>query len=81
MLIEIDTFALQKIHLKMWSGKWRAFCPGLNVLNDLRKHEIYFDVLSFPVTGMVQVGWFIVTMDHNAFSLYRQSHGFWQGHL
>ena len=31
MLIEIHTFSFNKIHLKM-SGKWRPFCPGLNVL-------------------------------------------------
>ena len=32
MLIEIHTFSLKKIHLKMSSGKWRPFCLGLNVL-------------------------------------------------
>ena len=33
MLIEIHTFSFKKIHLKMWSGKWRPFCLGLNVLS------------------------------------------------
>ena len=33
MLIEIHTFSLKKIYLKMSSGKWRPFCLGLNVLN------------------------------------------------
>ena len=28
---EMHTFSLKKIHLKMSSGKWRPFCPGLNV--------------------------------------------------
>ena len=32
MLMEIHTFSLKKIHLKMSSGKRRPFCLGLNVL-------------------------------------------------
>ena len=32
--IEIDTFSLKKMHLKMLSKKWRPFCLGLNVLNE-----------------------------------------------
>ena len=32
IIIEIDTFSLKKMHLKMSSGKWRPFCLGLNVL-------------------------------------------------
>ena len=32
ILIEIHTFSLKKIHLKMSSGKWQPFCLGLNVL-------------------------------------------------
>ena len=32
ILIEIFTFSLKKIHLKMSSGKWWPFCAGLNVL-------------------------------------------------
>ena len=32
ILIEIDTFSLKKIRLKVSSGKWRPFCLGLNVL-------------------------------------------------
>ena len=31
ILVEILTFSFQKIHLKMSSGKWRPFCPVLNV--------------------------------------------------
>ena len=31
-LIEIHSFSLKKMHLKMLSGKWRPFCLGLNVL-------------------------------------------------
>ena len=30
--IEIHTFSLKKIYLKLSSAKWRPFCPGLNVL-------------------------------------------------
>ena len=33
ILIEIHTFSLKKMHLKMSSGKWRPFCLSLNVLN------------------------------------------------
>ena len=29
ILIEIDIFSFKKIHLKMSSGNWRPFCPGL----------------------------------------------------
>ena len=32
MLIEIHTFSLKKMHLKMSSAKWRPFCLSLNVL-------------------------------------------------
>ena len=32
ILIEIHTFSLQKMHLKISSGKWRPFCLGLNEL-------------------------------------------------
>ena len=31
--IDINTFSLKKINLKMSSGKWRPFCLGLNVLS------------------------------------------------
>ena len=36
IMIEIYTFSLKKMHLKMSSGKWRSFCLGLNVLTDMR---------------------------------------------
>ena len=35
LLIEIDTFSFNKIHMKMSSGKWQPFCLGLNVLTML----------------------------------------------
>ena len=34
-LIEILTFSYKDMHLKMSSGKWRPFCPGLNVLSHM----------------------------------------------
>ena len=34
ILIEIQTFSLKKIGLKMSSAKWRPFCLGLNVLTE-----------------------------------------------
>ena len=33
--IEIYTFSLKKMHLKMSSGKWRPCCLGLNALSSL----------------------------------------------
>ena len=33
--IDIQTFSFKEIHFKMSSGKWRPFCLGLNVLNDM----------------------------------------------
>ena len=33
ILVEIHTFSLNKMHLKMSSAKWRLFCLGLIVLN------------------------------------------------
>ena len=32
ILMEIHTFSLKKMHLKMSSGKWQPFCLGLNVI-------------------------------------------------
>ena len=32
ILIGIQTFSFEKMHLKMSSAKWRPFCLGLNVL-------------------------------------------------
>ena len=32
ILIEIETFSFNKMHLKISSGKWRPSCLGLNVL-------------------------------------------------
>ena len=33
ILIEMHTFSIKKMHLKMSSAKWCPFCLGLNVLN------------------------------------------------
>ena len=35
-LSEIQEFLLEKMHLKMLSGKWRPSCLGLNVLSSIR---------------------------------------------
>ena len=43
ILIEIQTFSIKKIHLKMSSGKWRPFCLGLNVLTDIRETGTFDD--------------------------------------
>ena len=39
ILIEIYTFSLKKMHLKMSSGKWRPSCLGLNVLKLIHASE------------------------------------------
>ena len=41
IVIEIDTFSLKKMHLKLSSAEWRPSCLGLNVL----RVKIYFKVL------------------------------------
>ena len=35
ILIAIETFSFNKMHLKISSAKWRPFCLGLNVLNKI----------------------------------------------
>ena len=39
ILIEIHTFSFKKMHFKMSSAKWRLFCLGLNVLNQIQQNE------------------------------------------
>ena len=39
ILIGIQTFSFTKMHSKMSSGKWRPFCPGLNVITWSHKKE------------------------------------------
>ena len=38
--IEIPTFSLKKIHLKVLSAKWRRFCLGLNELGCLPQMQV-----------------------------------------
>ena len=38
--IEIPTFSLKKMHLKVSSAKWRRFCLGLNELRCLPKMQV-----------------------------------------
>ena len=37
ILIEILTFSIKKMRLKVSSGKWRSFCFGLNVLTSIHR--------------------------------------------
>ena len=46
ILIEIHAFPFKKMYLKMSSGKWRPFCPGLNVLRWQR-----------PIPGANKLSW------------------------
>ena len=43
ILIKIQTFSLNKMHLKMSSRKWRPFCLGLNVLKCLIASNLLWD--------------------------------------
>ena len=36
IISEMHAFSFKKMHLKMSSGKWRPFCPGLNELTCYR---------------------------------------------
>ena len=46
ILIEIQTFSLKKMHLKMSSAKWRPFCLGLIVLISMSAPgNLYFPLL------------------------------------
>ena len=47
ILVEIHTFWLNKMPSKMLSGKWRPFCLGLNVLNDICRFLNFFSVNTF----------------------------------
>ena len=56
ILIEIHIFSFMKVHLKWLSGKWRSFCPGLNVLRLLKLHcyngmQTYVSIYNFLVNG------------------------------
>ena len=44
ILIEIHTFSFKKIDWKMWSGKWRPSCLGLNVLkiHQINRSGVWF---------------------------------------
>ena len=58
ILIEIQTFSLKKIHLKMSSAKWRPFCLGLNVLTTFIRNIINcncFFALSYPNMSSILV--------------------------
>ena len=53
MLIEIHTFSLKKIHLKMSSGKWRPIYLGLTVIIfDPGKQQVITD--NFVEADLVQ---------------------------
>ena len=51
VLIEVYTFSLKKMHVKMSSGKWRPFCLGLNVLTpyELTHPEYLFVFDNMPI--------------------------------
>ena len=55
ILIEIDTFSLKKMHLKLSSAKWRPFCLGLNVLKSCaHKYGQYHPLGSLPGSHLIK---------------------------
>ena len=44
ILIGIQTFSFEKMHLKMSSAKWRPFCIGLNVLTTFKERTNWIAV-------------------------------------
>ena len=54
ILIEIITFSVKKMLLKMSSGNWRPFCLDLNELTEIRAwminwiHSFMWDVITYP---------------------------------
>ena len=53
MLIEIHTFSVKKIHLKMSSANWRPFCLGLNVLRCVATVVHCSDVLMSTMASQI----------------------------
>ena len=55
ILIEIQTFSLKKIRLKMSSAEWWPFCPGLKMLmnNNILQKIIY--VVTYPSPNFSQM--------------------------
>ena len=67
--IEIHTFSLEKIYLKLLSGKWRPFCLGLKVLTIIwqlswRIVEPYSVDWSLGIT--LNASWISSTIIHDA---------------
>ena len=52
ILIGIQTFSFNKMHLKLSSGKWRPFCLGLNVLKANNSEIINSGANSSPATDL-----------------------------
>ena len=48
ILIEIHAYLLNKMHLKMSSGKWRPFCLSLNVLITVLLYCGMMDCIMMP---------------------------------
>ena len=54
-LIEMHTFSLKKMHLKMSSGKWRPFCLGLNVLRDNESPSFVHNICSCNIITLRKI--------------------------
>ena len=54
ILIEFHTFSLKKMHFKWSSGKWRPFCPGLNVL--MKTCDLWHDFSLILLYGVWLIG-------------------------
>ena len=69
VLIEIHTFSFKNIHFKMSSGKWRPFCPGLNVLTRCMLHGRG----SHHVSSIRLLTWVIISSDNSLPPVRRQA--------
>ena len=71
--IEIYTFSLKKIHLKMSSGKWRPCCLGLNVLTGLHPHMHQ----PYHITCIMNASWPLMGYHCNDFEWIRDWNDHW----
>ena len=60
--MEIHTFSLKKMHLKMSSAKWQQFCLGLNVLMHTKLDDAKVQISLFSLLPLSCQCWSKLTM-------------------
>ena len=63
ILIGIMSFSWEKMHLKMSSGKWQPFCPGLNVLKQTTKIQLKLGHGRVITSHMKQWIWLVIRIN------------------